>query len=232
MVEELRFIKSEMPYIKEVFFQDDCMPSGRLNELSEAILSAKLKMTWSGYSRANLDYETLKVMRKSGCRVLHVGYESSNPQILHTIKKGVTVEGMERFTKLAIDLGFYIVGDFITGLPGESVDTIKQTIAWAKKLPIQRYTITLPKPYKGTPLYDYLEENGCLVNGKPDYLNLSTEDIEYWNKWSLRQVYINPQYLMRMIRQPSDWAGIVRTAVYALPYLFNKQKKETSNLEW
>jgi anaerobic magnesium-protoporphyrin IX monomethyl ester cyclase len=180
-------------------------------------------MTWSCYSRANLDYSTLELMKRSGCRTLHVGYESSSPQILKNICKGVSPETMVRFTRDARKAGLYIVADFITGLPGETVETIKATTAWAIRLPVQRYTITLPKPYPGTPLYEQLAQSGRLKDGRPDYPGLSYEEIRKWNKWSLKRVYLNPRYLLRMLIRPGEWFRLLRSAFFFFPYLLKKQ---------
>ncbi len=232
VIEELRFTQDEMPYIKEVFIQDDTLPEERAIELSEAILENKLKLCWSCYSRANLGLSTLQLMKRAGCRTMHVGFESSNPQILKNIKKGTSIKTMEEFARNANSVGLFIVADFITGLPGETVDTIKATVEWAKKLPVQRYTITLPKPYPETPFYDWLVEHNCLKDGHPDYPDLSTEDIYRWNKWSLRHVYLSPDYFFRMITKPYEWYRIARSARYLLPYLTSKEDKVSRDLEW
>ncbi len=212
VIEELRFVREALPYIKEIFIQDDVLPKDRAIELSEAILESKLKVCWSCYARAELDFATLKMMKKAGCRTMHVGYESSNPQILKNIKKGVSPERMVEFTKNANKAGLFIVADFITGSPGETVETIKATIEWAKRLPVQRYTITLPKPYPETPFYEYLLAHGYLRDGRPNYPNLSTEDIYRWNKWSVKQVYFSLHYFFRMITKPYEWGRLARSA--------------------
>ena len=90
VIKEIRFIQKEMPWVKEIFIQDDTLPAWRARELSQAILDAGLKVTWSCYARADatMDYETLSLMKRSGCRIMHVGYETSDPEILRSIVKG------------------------------------------------------------------------------------------------------------------------------------------------
>ncbi len=232
VIEEFRFIRSEMPYIKEIFLQDDTLPKERAIELSEAIIAAGLMVCWSCYSRANLDLATLKLMKKAGCRTMHVGFESSNPELLKLMKKGVSAAGMEEFARNANKAGLYIVADFLTGLPGETVETIKATAAWARKLPVQRYTFSLPKPYPETPLYLWLQEHNSIKDGHPNYPGLSAEDIYEWNKWSYRQVYMSPDYFFRMLTKPREWDRIARSAVHALPYFLNKEPSDFRNLEW
>lgn len=233
VIEELKFIHKELPQIKEVFIQDDVLSKDRAIELSEAILENNLKLRWSCYAKAELDLATLELMKRAGCRTMHVGYESSNPQILKNIKKGVTPARMEEFTRNANRVGLFIVADFITGLPGETVETIKSTVAWARRLPVQRYTITLPKPYPGTPFHDYLLEHAYLEDGRPNYPGLSTEDIYRWNKWSLRQVYFCPSYFFRMATKPYEWGRLLRSARFLIPFLFTKPDAcSKENLEW
>jgi len=226
VIEELRFIKREMPYIKEVFFQDDTLPKERAIEISEAIIKNNLKICWSGYSRANLDFETLKLMKRAGCRTLHVGYESGDLKILQAIRKGTTPQMAERFTYDAAKAGIFIVADFITGLPHESVETIKKTTEWARRLPVQRYTITLPKPYPMTPFYNWLKKNKYInQKGEINYPNLSWEEINKWNRWSLKRVYFSWNYFIRMITEPYEWGRIFRSALFFIPYLFSKTKQ-------
>ena len=123
-----------MPYIKEVYIQDDTLPKERVIELSEAILENELKLRWSCYSRANLDFETLKLMKRAGAHILETGFESHSSEILKNIRKGITVSEAEEYVRNARKVGLEVIGAFITGLPGETVETIKDTTEWAKKL--------------------------------------------------------------------------------------------------
>ena len=218
-IEELEFIKKELPFVKEVFIQDDTLPAWRARELATAIIEAGLDIRWSCYARpdASMDFETLKLIKKSGCRCLHVGYESSNPQILKNIKKGTTPKIMEKFTKMTNKVGLSNHADFIIGLPGETVETIKATVKWARKLKVDSYQFTRPYPYPGTPFYEWLEENGYLKDGWANYPHLSAENIEKWTKWALRQTNMNPRYLLRMMRKPKEWRRLIRSARYVVP---------------
>ncbi len=232
VIEELKFIKEEMPYIKEIYIQDDVLPKERAIELSDAILESGLKIHWSCYTRANVDFETLKLMKRSGCHLLEVGFESSNQQILKNIKKGTTVKGMKKFAQNARRADLEVIGAFIIGLPGETAETIKATTKFARKLPLRRYTVTLPKPFPKTPFYEWLEENSYLNNGRPNYPNLSTKEIYKWNKWSLKHVYFSHNYFFRMLSRPSAWPSLVHSVKYFLPYVFSREKREVRDLEW
>ena len=232
VIEELRYIKEELPFVRDVYLQDDYIPEDRICEISQAILDNHLKMRWSGYARANLKLETLKLMRKSGCYLLEVGFESADPQILRNIRKGISVDTMEKFAYDAHKAGIVIVGSFITGLPGESVETIKHTIDWLNCLPILRYNITLPKVYQGTVLWKELEESGCLKDGKPNYPNLSSDEIYRWNKWSLRHSYMNLRFIRKILMRPSDWGRTIKSAYYFMPFVMSKGNSDDKKVEW
>ena len=128
VIDELRWAKAAFPQVKEFFFDDDTLTDNlpRVEALAREI--GKLGLTWSCNAKANVPYETLKVLRDNGLRLLLVGYESGNQQILHNIKKGMLVDVARRFTKDCHDLGIVIHGTFILGLPGETKETIEETI--------------------------------------------------------------------------------------------------------
>ena len=92
---------------------------------------------------------TLKVLRDNGLRLLLVGYESGNQQILHNIKKGMRVDVAKRFAKDCRELGIRIHGTFILGLPGETQETIKETIEFAKEVNPHTLQVSLAAPCQG-----------------------------------------------------------------------------------
>src|SRR5215472_12907906 len=156
-------VAREMAQAKEYFFDDDTfnIQKARTVELCEKL--KPLKMTWSCTSRVTTDYETLKAQRDAGCRLLIVGYESGDPQILKNIKKGATVERARQFTKDTKKLGLVVHGDFILGLPGETKETIRRTIDFAKELDCETIQVSVAHAYPGTEFYDYAKSNGFIL---------------------------------------------------------------------
>ena len=155
--------KEYWPWVKEFFFDDDTF---NIQKARTVELCAKLKpldLTWSCTSRVTTDFETLKAMKEAGCRLLIVGYESGDQQILKNIKKGATLERARQFTKDCHKLGLVIHGDFIMGLPGETRETINNTIAFAKELDVETIQVSVAHAYPGTELYDYAVKNGFMV---------------------------------------------------------------------
>ena len=159
-----RSAKKLFPHVKEFFFDDDTfnIQKARTIELCEKL--KPLGLTWSCTSRVTTDYDTLKAMKEAGCRLLIVGYESGDPQILKNIKKGATVQRALDFTRDCHKLGLVIHGDFILGLPGETKESIRNTIEFAKQLDCETIQVSIAHAFPGTEFFDYAKENGFITN--------------------------------------------------------------------
>lgn len=209
---EVRKALDSFPNLKEIFFDDDTF---NIRKSRVVDLCAKLKplhFTWSCTSRVTVDYETLKAMKEAGCRLLIVGYESGDPQILKNIKKGATVEQAIAFTKNCKKLGLVIHGDFIMGLPGETPQTIQRTIDFAKRLDVETIQVSIAHPYPGTEFYDWVEKNGYLTNESMtdaqghqlpniSYPGLSSVDILDSVERFYGEYYFRPRIVWRVIRK-------------------------------
>jgi radical SAM superfamily enzyme YgiQ (UPF0313 family) len=154
------------PEVREFFFDDDTFNIQKVRTIELCNKLKQLNLTWSCTSRVTTDYETLKAMKEAGCRLLIVGYESGDPQILKNMKKGATVERARQFTRDCHRLGLVIHGDFIIGLPGETRETINKTIAFAKELDVHTIQVSVAHAFPGTELYDYVVHNGFLVRNR------------------------------------------------------------------
>jgi radical SAM superfamily enzyme YgiQ (UPF0313 family) len=111
------------------------------------------------------------VLRDGGLRLLLVGYESGNQQILYNIKKGMRVDVAKRFTKDCHELGITIHGTFILGLPGETKETIEETIRFATTINPHTIQVSLAAPYPGTFLYQQALDNGWLDDANADLVD-------------------------------------------------------------
>jgi len=160
---EMAKAKEYWPNVREFFFDDDTFNIQKARTIELCSKLKPLGLTWSCTSRVTTDYETLKAMKEAGCRLLIVGYESGDPQILKNIKKGATVERARQFTKDCHKLGLVIHGDFILGLPGETRETIRNTTNFAKELDVETIQVSVAHAYPGTELYDYAVKNGFMV---------------------------------------------------------------------
>src|SRR3954470_23932906 len=210
---EMAKAKELFPDVKEFFFDDDTfnIQKARTIELCEKL--KPLGITWSCTSRVTTDYETLKAMKEAGCRLMIVGFESGDPQILKNIKKGATVERARDFARDAHKLGLIIHGDFILGLPGETKESIERTIQFAKDLDCETIQVSLAHAYPGTELYDFAKENGFILHEKEmtDEGGHQMAMIEYPNlprEYALEAVhrfydeyYFRPKAIWRIVKK-------------------------------
>jgi hopanoid biosynthesis associated radical SAM protein HpnJ len=210
---EMAKAKELFPYVKEFFFDDDTfnIQKARTIELCEKL--KPLGLTWSCTSRVTTDYETLKAMKEAGCRLLIVGYESGDQQILKNIKKGATVERARQFTKDCHKLGLVIHGDFILGLPGETHETIENTIKFAKELDVETIQVSVAHAYPGTELWDYAMKNGFITAetkmldegghqlAQIQYPGLPADDIMEAVHRFYDEYYFRPKAVYRILRK-------------------------------
>jgi radical SAM superfamily enzyme YgiQ (UPF0313 family) len=150
------------PQVKEFFFDDDTFTDDLPRAEAIAKELGKLGVTWSCNAKANVPRKSLEVLKNNGLRLLLVGYETGNQQILYNIKKGIRIDVAEHFTKDCHDLGIQIHGTFILGLPGETTQTIRETIEFAKRINPHTIQVSLAAPYPGTFLYNQALQNGWL----------------------------------------------------------------------
>ena len=159
---EIKQAMTDFPQVREFFFDDDTFTDNLPRAEAIAKELGKLGVAWSCNAKANVPRETLKVLKDNGLRLLLVGYESGNQQILHNTKKGLLVDVARKFTKDCHELGIKIHGTFILGLPGETKETIEQTIKYAVEINPHTMQVSLAAPYPGTFLYNQAVENGWL----------------------------------------------------------------------
>ena len=202
IIEELWFIKNNLPEVKQIFFQDDTLPQKHVTELSQAILDEKLNITWGGYSRAELDFDTLKLMKESGCRTLHVGYESPIQVNLDIIHKGLTVERMKEFAGNIRKLGMVTSATFML-FPWMTPTEIKFTINWAKSIKPTRMNFIQAQGYPHTPYEDTVRRFGTALK------LMSFEEMKHWEQWGFKQFYLyNPSFWFEVLKHPSEWRGV------------------------
>ncbi len=209
---ECRWALENFPGLKEIFFDDDTFNYRKDRTIQLCKELKKLNFTWSCTSRVTTDYETLKAMKDAGCRLLIVGYESGDQQILKNIKKGATIDMAQRFTANCHKLGLTIHGDFIVGLPGETRDTIRTTIDFAKRLDVETIQVSIGHAYPGTEFYDFASKNGLIsIEGMTDeaghqlpnviYDNLDRGELVEWVERFYGEYYFRPKAAWRIVRK-------------------------------
>ena len=215
VLEEVKWIKENMPEVKELMFDDDTFTDfkPRAEEIARGL--GKLGVTWSCNAKANVPYSTLKIMKENGLRLLLVGYESGDDQILLNIKKGLRTDIARRFSEDCRTLGIKVHGTFILGLPGETEETIEKTIEYAKEINPHTIQISLAAPYPGTRLYNEAVENGWMEDNKTinlvsdkgvqlaaiSYPHLSKEQIYHGVERFYRRFYFRPSKIWEIVRE-------------------------------
>ena len=237
---EIRLARQYFPQVKEFFFDDDTFTDDLPRAEAIARELGKMGITWSCNAKANVPRETLKILRDNGLRLLLVGYESGNQQILHNIKKGMRVEVAREFTKNCHELGIKIHGTFILGLPGETKETIQETINFAKEINPHTLQVSLAAPYPGTALHKQASENGWLDESNADlidengvqmaplhYPHLSHTEIfnsveEFYKKFYFRAPKI-ASIVGEMVRSPQMMKRRLREGVEFFHFLKDRQ---------
>jgi hopanoid biosynthesis associated radical SAM protein HpnJ len=209
---EVRYALEQFPQMKEIFFDDDTFNYRKDRTIELCKKLKPLNFTWSCTSRVTTDYDTLKAMKEAGCRLLIVGYESGDQQILKNIKKGATVDMAERFTANCKKLGLKVHGDFIIGLPGETRESIRKTIDFAKRLDNETIQVSIAHPYPGTEFYDYVKKNNLItIDSMTDdtghqlpnvvYPGLDRGELVEWVERFYGEYFFRPRVVWRIIRK-------------------------------
>lgn len=213
------FKKIESMGFGEIHLTDDGFTTDieRAKEICRLLIKNKSKILWStitGIRVDRVDFELLKLMKQAGCYRVYFGVESGNQGIINNIKKGITLEQVEKAVKLAKEAKLEVVGYFMIGLPGETKDTMQDTINFAKKLNLDLAKIAITIPLPATEMFNELDRKG-LIKTKDwkkfkfystpssiyEHENLSWTTIEKYYRKFYRRVYINPEFVIKRIKK-------------------------------
>jgi radical SAM superfamily enzyme YgiQ (UPF0313 family) len=193
--------------------------------LCNLIIKEGMKIKWTCNSRVDyVDEEMLHLMAKAGCWYISWGIESANEQVLKRAAKGYRLEQAPRALKWAHEAGISNWGYFIIGLPGETEDSIKQTITFAKHLPLDIALFHVAAPYPGTPFFFDVLENNWFRPGTQweavdmdrstvlDYPGLTAEQLEQWQKRAFREWAFRPGPMWTYIKSINS-PQVLRSAI-------------------
>jgi anaerobic magnesium-protoporphyrin IX monomethyl ester cyclase len=221
-----KLIMDEMWYLKKLGINNIHMYADlftlnreQVMDLCQRMIDEKIQLHWTCNSRVDyVDEEMLAMMGKAGCRLISWGIESGNEAILKRAHKGADPAKAERALTWAKKAGIMNWGYFIIGLPGETEETIKQSIAFAKKLPLDIALFHVAAPYPGTPFFFDVVENGWFRPGTRweqvdmdkgtvlDYPNLSAEQLLFWQKKAFREWAFRPGPMFTYLKMLfTDW---------------------------
>ncbi len=245
-VDELEYIKAEFPEVKEVFIEDDTLTANRkrCRQISDLIVKRKLRISWSANSRADVDLQTLKSMKRAGCRLLCVGFESGSQKILDNIHKGTKIAKIRQFMRDVKKADILVHGCFMLGCPGETKETVRKTVEFGKELAPDTAQFFPIMVYPGTEAYEWAKKEGylltedyskwlteegvhnCLVS-RPE---LSNDDLVALCDEARKEFYLRPSYISGKLKQMATHPGEIRRTLKSgrtfLKYLLGGSRKK------
>lgn len=227
VVDEIEYDMGLFPNLREIMFEDDTltMPGhrDRLVLLCEEMLRRKVGLSWSANARVDTnDLDIMRLMKRSGCRMLCVGFEFGDQGILNAVRKGTTVEQMRKFAENARKAGIRLHGCFMFGGPGETHETARKTIELAKTLKIDTAQFSGVVAYPGTAYFDWARKNGYLIPkdwrewvdadceqcATVNLPGLPAEELNRLIDQALREFYLRPSQMLRMLYNLRSWSDI------------------------
>jgi len=194
--------------------------------LCNLMIEEKLNIRWTCNSRVDyVDEEMLMLMGKAGCWLISWGIESGNEQILKHARKGAYPDKAERALRWAKKAGIKNWGYFIIGLPGETEETIRQTIDFSKRLPLDIALFHVAAPYPGTPFFFEVVENGWFRPGTRweqvdmdkgtvlDYPGMPAERLLYWQKRAFREWAFRPGPIWTYLKMLASDRSTLQSAI-------------------
>ena len=243
VVQEFQFIADNFPDVHEVVIEDDTFTVNkqRVKDICTLLIQRGLnkRLKWLCNARVNLDYETMKVMKKAGCRLIIPGIESGCQQILDNIKKGTKVEQFYSYVANAKKAGLLIHACYMVGNKGETKETMQTTLQLALKLNTDTAQFFPLIPYPGTEAYTWARTNGyietdyskyCLEDGTHNTVlnlpGLSAEEMVEFCNMARKKYYLRPSYILHRIKvgitNPSDLRRSLKAFGKLRHYLFSK----------
>lgn len=197
--------------IREIQFRDDNFTvfRKRLIELCHKLKEANLDLTWTCTGRVDtVTPDILKLMKDAGCWQIWYGIESGSQKILDLIKKGTTIEGISKAVKWTQDAGIKPCGFFIIGHPGETKETIQETIKFAVTVGIAECHASFMTPFPGSELYLTYDKYGSFENDWrklngwiPVFIphGLTKEDLKHYSNQFHKRFYFRPKVVLSYI---------------------------------
>jgi radical SAM superfamily enzyme YgiQ (UPF0313 family) len=199
--------------VKDLTIYDEniAFPRRRIEEFCKRLIKADYDLTWSCDARADrVDAEILELMHKAGCRSIWFGIESGSPEMLKRYNKKTSLETIKKTIKLCSDSGINAAGSFIIGGPCDTPKRIKETIRFAKRIPLSHFIPFYYLPVPGAPDYPNIHKCGIVkldyrlaTMSKPIFAphGMTLKDIQYWYMRALIEFYGRPAKLVNYIRQ-------------------------------
>lgn len=228
LFDEVVYITKNFPEVTEILIDDDnfAVDQENVKEFCKLMIEKRINLKWVVQCRVTLQYETMVLMRKAGCRLVVVGYESGSQKVLDGMHKGITLEMSRKFNAAAKKAKMRVHGCFMVGNPGETKVTMQETLNFAKSLTMDTVQFFPLMLYPGTEAYEWAKKNNYIKANsydewiKPDgmhYCVLSTPEVsnqelvEFCN-YARREFYLRPSYILMKAGQClTNWGDFKRT---------------------
>lgn len=228
--------------VREIRFWDDLftIDKERVEKICFGLIRRNLKINWSCDSRVDTVTDgLLRLMKKTGCWQISYGIESGSQKILDLLEKEIELDEVRNTIEITKKVGLSTRGYFMLALPGDTRETMKETIEFAKSLNLDHAVFTLYSPYPGTESYSSLTKYGRLLALKwEDYLNfgkpaflprgVDREELELIFKKAYSGFYCRPKYIFKTIKSIKNIGTLksyVRAFVWTARSLFKRTKK-------
>ena len=211
IVDEFLYIQKELPQVKEVLIDDDTFSvrPAHTQEFSELMIKHGVKVPWTAECRANLTKKTMEYMKKAGCRLIVVGFESADDQVLKNMLKGMSFKRMKKFVDEAREADILVHACFMAGNIGETKETLEKSLEFAKEVNADTCQFFPMMVYPGTGAYTWAKENGYLRstnfrdwldeeglhNCVIDLPDLTGEELVAFCDRARREYYLSPKFL-------------------------------------
>lgn len=241
VVAEFEYIAENFPDVKQIVIEDDTFTAKkqRITDICNLLIEKNLnkRFRWLCNARVNLDYETMKLMKKAGCHLIIPGIESGSQKILNNIKKGTTIEQIHRYVKDAKKAGLFVHACYMVGNNGETKETMQETLRLALELNTDTAQFYPLLPFPGTEAYAWAKTNGYLKGDYSDYCkedgtincvfelpNISSEYMVNFCDDARKKYYWRPRYIVYRLwvglRNPSDLKRSIKAFGKLKKYLF------------
>ena len=239
IVEEFCYIKKNFPQVKEIFIEDDTFTVNKkqCQAIAHLLIKEKVRLNWTANSRVDVDLETLKLMKEAGCRLLCIGIESGDQQILDNIKKGIILNQIKTFVENAKKAKILVHGCFMVGNRGETKESMQKTLEFAKGLKLDTAQFFPIMVYPGTEAYNWAKEQGYLTT--QDYScwvtdeglhncvmntpQVSSQELVEFCDYARKTFYLRPEYILskslQMLFQPYEAKRLFRSLKTFKKYL-------------
>ena len=217
IADEFVWIAKNLPEVKEVLIDDDTFTMNKAHAVATAkeMIKVNNKVKWSCEARGNLDYETLTLMKKAGCKLIVTGFESVDQDVLNKVNKGIKMDVVDKYVDDAAKAGIKIHACFMAGNPGDTIKTLQTTLEWAIKKDFDTIQFFPLQVYPGTKAYEWAIQTGYIR--EQDFrswvsptgmhnmtMNLNDKGLTYQQcldfcDYARRKFYLRPSFILKKL---------------------------------